>query len=91
MSKENLKKELHKLIDDTEDEELLSIVKEDIVAYQTKVNKKFDDLSYLTPEERAELEESIHEEPGKDTITQDEFNAHIEKWKQRLLSTRNGS
>ena len=33
MSKENLKKELHKLIDDTEDEELLSIVKEDIIAY----------------------------------------------------------
>ena len=91
MSKENLKKELHKLIDDTEDEELLSIVKEDIIAYQTNVNKNFDDLSDLTPEERAELEESINEDPEKDTITQDEFNAHIETWKQRLLSTRNGS
>ena len=36
MSKEELKKELHQLIDNTEDEELLSMVKEDIVAYQIK-------------------------------------------------------
>ncbi len=50
MSKENLIKEMHQLIDDTDDEALLSIVKEDIVAYQTKANEKFDDLSDLTPE-----------------------------------------
>lgn len=34
MSKEELKKELHDLIDNIEDEEILSVVKEDIVAYQ---------------------------------------------------------
>ncbi len=33
------KKRTSQLIDNTEDEELLSMVKEDIVAYQTKVNK----------------------------------------------------
>jgi competence protein ComGC len=91
MNNEKLKKELHTLIDNTEDEELLNMVKEDIIAYQTESKKEFDDLSDLTPEQRAELEESINEDPEKDTISQEEFNAHIESWKQRLLSTRKGS
>ena len=34
MSKENLKKELHLLIDKINDEETLGMVKKDIVAYQ---------------------------------------------------------
>ena len=88
MSKENLKKELHKLIDDTEDEELLSIVKEDIVAYQTKAKEKFDDLSYLTPEERAELEELATEDIDKDTITYEEFKQHLDEWQSKLLQRR---
>jgi len=88
MSKENLKKELHKLIDDTKDEELLSIVKEDIIAYQTKGNKNFDDLSNLTPEERAELEESINEDPEKDTISYEEFLKNIDEWRSVLLQKR---
>jgi hypothetical protein len=33
MSKDKLKKELHELIDKMEDEAMLSMVKEDIVAY----------------------------------------------------------
>ena len=80
MSKENLKKELHKLIDDTEDEELLSIVKEDIVAYQTKANKNFDDLSDLTPEDRQELRELAEEDPDNDTITFEELKKEINEW-----------
>jgi hypothetical protein len=91
MNNEKLKKELHALIDNTEDEELLNMVKEDIIAYQTESKKEFDDLSDLTPEQRADLEESINEDPEKDTISQEEFNAHIESWKKRLLSTRKGS
>ena len=88
MSKENLKKELHKLIDDTEDEELLSIVKEDIIAYQTNVNKDFDDLSDLTPEERAELEELATEDIDKDTISYEEFKQHLDEWQSRLLQRK---
>jgi hypothetical protein len=49
MSKEELKKELHKLIDNTEDEEILNMVKEDIVAYKTRSKENFDDLSDLSP------------------------------------------
>jgi hypothetical protein len=39
MNKEKLKKQLHTLIDNTEDEELLQMVQEDIVSYQTDVKK----------------------------------------------------
>lgn len=35
MSKENLKKELHYLIDNTDHENLLNMVKEDLITYGT--------------------------------------------------------
>ena len=84
MSKENLKKELHKLIDDTEDEELLSMVKEDLVAYQTKANKNFDDLSDLSPKDRQELKELAEEDPEKDTITFEELKKEMNEWVSKL-------
>ena len=90
MSKEDLKKELHHLIDTINEEELLNIVKEDIVAYQIKANKNFDDLSDLSPEDRAELEELAAEDIDKDTVSEAEFKQHIQKWRTRL-STKKGS
>jgi hypothetical protein len=84
MSKEDLKKELHHLIDTTDDEELLNIVKEDIIAYQTKSNKNFDDLSDLSPEDRAELEELAAEDPDKDTISFEELKKEMNKWVSKL-------
>lgn len=88
MSKEELKKELHQLIDNTDDEALLSMVKEDIVAYQTKTKENFDDLSDLSPEERAELEELAAEDPDKDTISFDEFKQHLDEWHSKLLQRK---
>jgi ClpP class serine protease len=88
MNKEELKKELHSLIDNMEDEELLNMVKEDIVAYQTENKKDFDDLSGLTPEERKELEELATEDPDKDTISYEEFKQHIQGWRTRLSTKR---
>jgi competence protein ComGC len=88
MGKEELKKELHQLIDNTEDEALLSMVKEDIVAYQTKTKENFDDLSDLSPEERAELEELAAEDPDKDTISEEEFTQHIQKWRTKLSTKK---
>jgi competence protein ComGC len=88
MSKEELKKELHQLIDNTEDEELLSMVKEDIVAYQTKSKEDFDDLSDLSPEDRAELEELAAEDPNKDTISEEEFTQHIQEWRTKLSTKK---
>ena len=84
MDKEELKKELHKLIDNTEDEELLSMVKEDIVTYQTKANKNFDDLSDLSPEDRAELEELAKEDMHKDTITFEELKKEMNEWVSKM-------
>ena len=89
MSKEKLKKELHELIDNMEDEAILNMVKEDIVEYQ-KAETTFDDLSDLTPEERAELEESINEDPDKDVVSEEEFNNYIQAWRKKL-STKSGS
>ncbi len=71
MSKEDIKKELHKLIDETEDEGLLNILKEDMATYG-KEAPAFDDLSDLSPEDRAELEELANEDPEKDTISHEE-------------------
>lgn len=86
MGTEDLKKELHMLIDSTDDEEILSIVKEELVAYQT--GEKFDDLSDLSDEDRAELEELANEDPMKDTITEEEFKQHIEEWRIKLSTKR---
>ena len=83
MSKEKLKKELHELIDNMENEQLLNMVKEDIVAYQ-KTETAFDDLSDLTPAERVELEELANEDPDKDTISFDEFKKEISEWISKL-------
>lgn len=84
MNKGELKKELHTLIDNTEDEELLNMVKEDIVAYQTESKKDFDDLSYLSPEYRAELEELATEDIYKDTVSFEEYQKQMQEWRSRL-------
>ena len=83
MSKEKLKKELHELIDNIEDEALLNIMKEDAVAYQ-KSSEEIDDLSDLTPEERAELEAMAKEDPDKDTINYEEFKNHMQQRLSKL-------
>ena len=83
MSKDKLKKELHELIDNIEDEALLNIMKEDAVAYQ-KSSEEIDDLSDLTPEERAELEDMATEDPDKDSISYEEFKNHMQQWLSKL-------
>ena len=84
MSRKKLKKELHSLIDNTEDEELLNMVKEDIIAYQTESKKNFDDLSDLSPEDRQELEELAAEDPLKDTVSFEEYQKQMKEWRSRL-------
>ena len=83
MSKEKLKKELHELIDNIEDEALLNIMKEDAVAYQ-KSSEEIDDLSDLTAEERAELEEMATEDPDKDSVSFEEYKKIMNEWLSKL-------
>ncbi len=84
MNNEKLKKELHTLIDNTEDEELLHMIKEDIIAYQTESKKEFDDLSDLSPEDRQELEEQAAEDPLKDTVSFEEYKKEMTEWLSKL-------
>jgi hypothetical protein len=84
MSKEKLKKELHALIDTTEDEVLLNMVKEDIIAYHTASKKDFDDLSDLSPQDRQELEEQADEDPDKDTVSFEEYKKEMKEWLSKL-------
>jgi hypothetical protein len=79
MKKEQLKKKLHEMIDKIEDEETLNVLKEDMEIYQ-KASSKFDDLSDLTDEERAELEEAANEDPKKNSVSYDEFKKMLKKW-----------
>ncbi len=88
MSIDNLKKELYKLIDETNDEEILNVLKEDIIAYN-KSPKQFDNLSDLSPEDRAELENLASEDPEKDTVGEEEYQKFINQWRIRL-STKKG-
>jgi hypothetical protein len=83
MSKEKLKKELHELIDKIENEAMLSMVKEDIVGYQ-KAETRFDDLSDLTPEERADLEELANEPPEKDAVSFVDYKKEMKQWLSKL-------
>lgn len=78
---EKLKKELTKLIDETNDEELLSFVKEDMAFYKT--TKDADVTDNLSAKQIRELEELAAEPDEKDTMTLDEFNKATDKWRTR--------
>ena len=81
MSKDILKKELHDLIDNMQDEEVLSMLKEECTFYSTSKQKDItDDLS---PEQLKELEEQLKEDPLKDTVSLDEFKEATARWRTK--------
>ena len=79
-SVDKLKKELAKLIEETNDEELLSLVKEDIAFYKTKETDITDSVS---DEQVKELEKLASEPVNKDTMTLKEFNKATDKWRTK--------
>ncbi len=81
MSVNDLKKELVSYIENTNDEELLSLLKEDFVFYG-KV-KETDITDNLTPEQLQELNELAAKDNQKDTQTLDEFKKATDKWRTR--------
>lgn len=81
MNKEKLKEELHKLIDNIDDESILNIMKEDFAEYQTK-EKQIDDLRYLSATDLAELEELSKESPEKNSVSFEEY--------QKIMKERSG-
>jgi uncharacterized protein YbaP (TraB family) len=81
MAIDKLKKELTKLIDETNDEEMLSMVKEDIAFYKTA--KDVDVTDNLSPEQLKELEQLTIEPDEKNTMTLNEFNKATGKWRTK--------
>lgn len=81
MAIEKLKKDLVRLIEETEDENLLSMVKEDIAFYQTAKNTDITDS--LSAEQLKELEQLATEPGEKDTMTLNEFNKATAKWRTK--------
>ena len=78
---DKLKKELTKLIDETNDEDMLSMVKEDIAFYKT--SKDVDVADSLSAEQLKELEQLTTEPDEKDTMTLNEFNKATDKWRTK--------
>ncbi len=81
MSTNKLKKELVSYIENTDDEELLSLLKEDFVFYG-KV-KDADIADELSDEQIKELKELSEEDENKDTDTLNEFKNATQRWRTK--------
>lgn len=81
MAIDKLKKELTKLIDETNDEDLLSMVKEDITFYKT--TEDADVTDGLSVEQLKELEQLANEPVEKDLTSLNEFNKATDKWRTK--------
>lgn len=81
-SKKQLKEELHQLIDNIDDEQVLQTLNEDIMPYVTT-----KDAEVLTAQHQKELEEAIAEADKGETVSFDEFKASMDKWRTAYKST----
>ena len=81
MSASDLKKELVSYIENIDDEELLSLIKEDVVFYGEVKNK--DITEGLSDEQLKELKAISEEDDAKDTQTQDEFKNATQQWRTK--------
>ena len=81
MSLSELKKELVSYIQNSNDEEILSLLKEDLVFYG-KI-KDADITDNLTEEQLKELTELSKEDEQKDTMTLDEFKQATSQWRTK--------
>jgi hypothetical protein len=81
MSANDLKKELVAYIENTDDVELLSLMKEDFVFYG-KV-KDADIIDDLSEEQIKDLKELSEEDDSKDTQTLDDFKKATQQWRTK--------
>jgi uncharacterized protein YeaO (DUF488 family) len=84
-SKDELKKELHLLIDSIEDEETLNILNDDIVPYvvQQAHLDETDMEDELTPAQELRLSEAIQQAKEGKVMSFDEFKSRMAKWHTR--------
>ena len=81
MGAQELKKELLALIESTNDEELLSLLKEDFVFYGNSKHEEITDK--LNSRQLKELEMLASEDEYKDTVTLEEFKKATDKWRSK--------
>lgn len=79
-SKQQIKDELHKLIDSIEDEETLNVLNEDVVPYIIENRTKEQDKEELTKEQEAELDEAIRQADAGEVISWDELLKDTKRW-----------
>jgi hypothetical protein len=77
-SKEELKKELHLLIDSIEDEETLNMLHEEVAPYVAGISTVDDEL---TPEQQMELDEAIREADAGEVVSWDEYIQATKRWR----------
>ena len=77
----DLKKELVSFIENTNDEELLSLLKEDFMFYKKAIDTDITDK--LTSAQLEELNKLAKEEDLKDTHTLDDFKIVTDKWRTK--------
>lgn len=78
--KEEIKKELHRLIDSIEDERMLNILNDDVLPYVME-NKSMPFYEELTPEQELELQAAIKQADEGKVITLDEFYNRMKLWR----------
>ena len=77
--RENVKFEIHKLIDSIEDETVLQMLAEDIAYYASKK----DIVDDLNKDQQQELNEAIAEANNGETIDWKNFKNEMNEWKKR--------
>jgi len=81
MGKKKIKKEIHKLLDEINDEDTLNILKEEIAGYATTAKK--DILDDLTPEQLKELDKAIEEVDKGEVIPWEDLKKEMAKWRSK--------
>ncbi len=83
-SKQELKDELHQLIDSIDDEETLNVLNEDVVPYIIENrSKEQDGEDELTPAQEKELDEAIRQADAGETVSWEEFLKETERWRTK--------
>lgn len=82
-SKEELKNELHKLIDAIEDEHTLNVLNEDVVPYIISSRTKELDEEELSIDERDEIEEALRQIKAGETVTDEEYLNATARWRTK--------
>lgn len=76
----DLKNQLHQLIEEIEDEEYLSLLKEDAAVYAGKKQPSDE----LTTEQLKEVQEALTEVDKGQTISFEDFQKHTAQWIKKL-------